>query len=148
MFSSKNLTYICTILECIEKITIYTKGFSEADEFVWANDQLNYNATWSLLLVIGEETKKIDKALKAPHVTIPWRQMAGMRDFLAHDYRGVDAELVFNTSKHELLPLKSTLLFMLNEVDYEAAALKAALDSPHYSHIQYLRNRLNDESES
>jgi uncharacterized protein with HEPN domain len=101
-----------------------------------------------LLLVIGEETKKIDRTIKAPHVTVPWRQMAGMRDFLAHDYRGVNAEPVFNTSKRELLPLKSILLPMLDEVDYEPAALKAALDSPHYSHIQCLCYRLNDESES
>lgn len=34
---------------------------------------------------------------------------------------------------------------MLNEVDYEPTALEVALNSPHYSHIQYLRERLNDE---
>lgn len=145
MFSNKNLTYICTILECIEKIIIYTQGFSVADDFVWANDQLNYNATWSLLLVIREEAKKIDKVLKASYPVIPWRQLAGMRNHLAHDYRGVDAELIFNTSKYELGLLKSSLLLMLNEVDYEPTALKVALNSPHYSHIQYLRERLNDE---
>ncbi|XWW47281.1 DUF86 domain-containing protein [Fibrella sp. USSR17] len=105
MFSSKNLTYICTILEHIKKITIYTKGFSEADGFAWANDQLNYNATWSLLLVIGEETKEIDKALKAPHVIIPRRQMGGIREFLVHDYRGVDDELVFIPASVNSCPL-------------------------------------------
>lgn len=144
MYSAKNLTYICTILECIEKIVIYTNEYTEASDFVWANDQLNYNATWSLLLVVGEEAKKIDKDLKATYPVIAWRQLAAMRNYLAHDYRGVDAELVFNTSKTQLTPLKSVLLLMLNEVDYESEALKMALDSPHYQHIQYLRDRLND----
>ncbi|MBO0939420.1 DUF86 domain-containing protein [Fibrella sp. HMF5335] len=145
MYSSKNLTYICTILECIEKISIYTQDYYTADDFAWANDQLNYNATWSLLLVIGEEAKKIDKDLKATYPVIPWRQLAGMRNYLAHDYRGVDAELVFNISKHELQLLKSVLLLMLNDVEYESDALRTALDSPYYSHIQYLRERLNDK---
>lgn len=102
MFSNKNLTYICTILECIEKIITYTQGFSVADDFVRANDQLNYNATWSLLLVIREEAKKIDKVLKASYPVIPWRQLAGMRNHLAHDYRGVDAELVLTPASMNL----------------------------------------------
>lgn len=86
MFSSRNLVYICTILECIEKIFIYVGGFSKASEFEWANDQLNFNATWGLLLVVGEESKKIDVGLKNLYSTIPWQQIAGMRNYLAHDY--------------------------------------------------------------
>ena len=144
MYANKNLTYICTVLECIEKIAIYTKDFTNAADFVWANDQLNYNATWSLLLVIGEESKKIDKELKATHPAIPWRQLATMRNYLAHDYRGVDADMVFQTSRNELQPLKDVLLQMLDTIDYEPAALRTALDSPHYQHITYLREQLND----
>lgn len=144
MFSNRNLTFICTILECIEKIFVYTTGFADASELAWANDQLNFNATWALLLVVGEESKKIDMNLKNDYPQIPWSQMAGMRNYLAHDYRGVDKDLVYTTSRVGLIELKIVLLDMISKVDYEPDALREALDSPYYQHIQYLRNKLND----
>ena len=64
MFSSKNLTYILTILEAIEKIFYYSKEFKDEEEFYFANKQLNFNASVNLLIAIGEENKKIDKELK------------------------------------------------------------------------------------
>ena len=142
MFGNRNLTYICTILECIEKVFIYTEGFTDATEFGWANEQLNFNATWGLLLVVGEESKKIDPALKSSFPQIPWQQITGMRNYLAHDYRGVDMELVFLTSRTSLVELKGVLINMVDQIDYEPGALLEALDSPYYRHIQYLREKL------
>lgn len=144
MFSHRNFTYICTILECIEKIFIYSIGFSDAITFAWANDQLNFNATCSLLLVIGEESKKIDSKLKHLYPTIPWQQITSTRNYLAHDYRGVDKDLVYQIIHNDLENLKNVLIDMLNKVDYEDGALIEALDSPYYRHIQYLRDKLND----
>ncbi len=144
MFNSRNLTHICTILECIEKVSMYSNGFSDADELAWANDQLNFNATWGLLPVVGEESKKMEDRLKSHYPQIHWQQMAGMRNYLAHDYRGVDKELVYKTSRVSIIELKDVLIDMIDKVDYEDGALIEALDSPYYRHIQYLRDKLND----
>ncbi|QMW02753.1 HepT-like ribonuclease domain-containing protein [Spirosoma foliorum] len=144
MYSGRNLVHICTILECIEKIFIYIDGFSDATALAWANDQLNFNAAWGLLLVIGEESKKIESSLKNEYLQIPWQQLAGMRNYLAHDYRGVDKELVYQTSRVSLVELKMILTDMIDRVDYEEGALIEALESPYYTHIQYLRDKLND----
>ena len=54
MYNSKNLTYILTILEAIEKISYYSKEFEDEEEFYFANKQLNFNATVNLLIAIGE----------------------------------------------------------------------------------------------
>lgn len=144
MYSNRNITFICTILECIEKAFIYSHNFADADSFAWANDQMNFNATWGLLLAIGEESKKIDADLKKEYPQIPWQQMAGMRNYLAHDYRGVDKELVYQTSRSSLRELKTVLIDMISRVDYEVGALTEALDSPYYRHIQYLRDKLSN----
>lgn len=45
MFDSKNILYILTILESIEKIFIYSDSFEDEDTFYFANKQLNFNAT-------------------------------------------------------------------------------------------------------
>ncbi|NOX47186.1 MAG: hypothetical protein GXO89_09440 [Chlorobi bacterium] len=60
MYSDKNLVFVLTILEAIEKIYIYSKDYDNAHDFWQSNNQMNYNASTSLLIAIGEETKKID----------------------------------------------------------------------------------------
>jgi uncharacterized protein with HEPN domain len=135
------------MLECIEKIFLYSSGFDNVEDFIWANDQQNYNASWGLLLAVGEESKRLDAGLKNEHQQIPWRNIAGMRNFLAHDYRdyrGIDYDLVYEVLHVNLPDLKEVLIAVVNKVDYDKTLLKAALDSPYYRHIQYLRDKLND----
>ncbi|MGA0557049.1 DUF86 domain-containing protein [Larkinella sp. VNQ87] len=132
------------MLECIEKIFLYSSPFSSVEEFVWANDQQNYNASWGLLLVIGEESKQLDAGLKSSYPQIPWRNIAGMRNFLAHNYRGIDYDLVYEVINSYLPPLKDVLIEMVDKIDYEKGLLKTALDSPYYRHIRYLYSKLDD----
>ena len=47
MYSEKNLIYIFTMLECIEKTWIYTKGFNNPNDLIWSHDQIELNATIS-----------------------------------------------------------------------------------------------------
>jgi uncharacterized protein with HEPN domain len=77
MYDKRNFTYILTILEAIEKIYIYTKDIKSADELYTHNEQMNFNACQILLLVIGEETKKIAENLKEEHTNIPWNLISG-----------------------------------------------------------------------
>ena len=64
MFDSKNILYILTMLEAIEKIFIYSADFEDEEKFYFANKQLNFNASVNLLIAIGEENKKINEELK------------------------------------------------------------------------------------
>jgi uncharacterized protein with HEPN domain len=144
MYSDLNLAYIFTILECIEKIFVYTQDYKNAEELAWKNDQRDYNAIWALLLVIGEESKKLNSDLKNEFKTIPWPHVAGMRNYMAHDYRGIDHDRVWEVVKSSLPELKDALILMIDRIAYEEQMLIKALNSPYYRHIQYLREKLND----
>jgi len=140
MYSGDNLLYILTMLEAIEKVRKYTESFQSAEEFFDADDQLYFHATTNLLLAIGEESKKLEKDLKNEFLAIPWNAMAGMRNRLAHDYRGVDFYMVFSVASNDILDLKQVLIQMLESIDFDPKELKAALDSDFYRHLAYLRD--------
>ena len=144
MYSDNNLVYIFTMLECIEKIFIYAGDYSTAEELVWANDQRDYNAIWALLLVVGEESKKINGDLKKEYSNVPCQNVADMRNYMAHDYRGIDHERIWEVIKISLPDLKSVLLTMIDRVAYDQQMFIRALNSPYYRHVQYLREKLND----
>lgn len=138
MFKSKNLAHILTTLESIEKIFIYTKSFDDHEQFFWSDNQLNYNATFNLLLVIGEETKKLEPGLKELFKDIPWLEIAGLRNHLAHNYRGTDPEVLFRILKDHLPPLKTVLIKMLSLIELEHGILEKALETEYYKNIRYL----------
>lgn len=103
MYSDRNLAYILTVLEAIEKIFLYTKDFNDPDVFYSSNDQLNFNATYTLLIVVAEESKKIEPLLKKEFDNIPWRKIGQFRNHLVHQYRGADPEIIFDIV-HSYLP--------------------------------------------
>ncbi len=140
MYDSKNLIYIFTMLECIEKAWIYTKGFENPNDFIWANEQKELNATISLFIAIGEEAKKIDSPLKeAVHCDLSRKDIAGISDKISHDYRGIDADILWIVIKKDLPKLKDSLIEMAYKVCPSEELLHAFLSSPHYKHIQYLK---------
>src|SRR5215218_3919962 len=73
-------------------------------EFV--SDQKLTRAVVRSLEIIGEASKQIPDDFKAQYNQVPWKEMAGMRDRLIHDYFGVDYETVDNTIQQDLPVLK------------------------------------------
>ena len=54
------------------------------------------------LEVIGEATKKIPIDMKLKLNGISWKNMAGMRDRLIHDYMGVNYHIVWDVVKSKI----------------------------------------------
>ena len=71
------------ILELIERIERQTVGLSR-EEFLGDADV--QDATAYRLIAIGESSRDLGDDLKARHPTVPWRQIIGMRNILAHEY--------------------------------------------------------------
>ena len=60
MYNQRNILYTISAIASIDKIRDYTSRFENAETLLFANNQLNFNATITLLIAIAEETKKID----------------------------------------------------------------------------------------
>ncbi|KKM12834.1 hypothetical protein SY88_01820 [Clostridiales bacterium PH28_bin88] len=63
-----------------------------------------------LILIISNETKE-------RFHEVPWKEMAGMRDVLSHEYFGVDLQVVWNTVKHDLPKVKAQLERLLESLN-------------------------------
>ncbi len=139
MFDSKNIIYILTMLEAIEKILYYSKDFTDEEKFFFANKQLNFNATVNLLIAIGEENKKIDKNLKKQD-KINWSNISAMRDKISHNYRGVDETIVWDIIQNYLPKLKIVLIEMLPAIEDYRRYIDEAISSGYYDDLIYLKN--------
>ncbi len=67
-------------------------------------DALLYN-----LLILGEAVKALDDETKARRPEIPWRQISGLRDLLAHEYYRIDAAEIDDIIKRDLPALESAI---------------------------------------
>jgi len=138
MYSDKNLIYIFTILEAIEKINLYTKVFEDDESFYYANDQMNFNAVVSLLIAIGEENKKIDTKIKSD-IDFTWNDISKMRDKISHNYRGINPYMVWDIIQDPLQEYKQVLISVLPKVADFNEALDDALQSEFYLNLGYLK---------
>ncbi len=65
--------------------------------------------------IVGEAAKGLPTEFKARYSEIPWRQIAGMRDVLVHEYLGVDLDLLWKTVKEDLPKLEESLSKVIRE---------------------------------
>lgn len=68
-------------------------------------DGLVFDTVRVRLIEIGEAVKDIDPELLASEPSVPWADVARMRDHLAHRYFDTDHEIVTATLEHDLPPL-------------------------------------------
>lgn len=89
-------------MKIIEQYTAYGKS-----KFLM--DSKTHDAVIRNFEIIGEAVKRLSDNTRqlAPH--IPWRQFAGFRDILIHQYDGVDLSEVWMTIENDLSELKESI---------------------------------------
>jgi uncharacterized protein with HEPN domain len=106
-----DLLYLRHILEAIDRIRAYTTGGSDA----FRGDLKTEDAVVRNLQIIGEAAKKVSEETRTAHPDVPWREMTGMRDRVAHDYFGVSLDIVWDVVQNHLPPLREKVLRALPE---------------------------------
>jgi len=98
--------FLCDISESIDLIEKYIKG--ETYKKFIANNELQ-DAVIRRLGIIGEAAKSVPTDIKKKNPNIPWKQMAGMRDMITHEYFGIIMKRIWDTAKKDLPKLKKQI---------------------------------------
>ena len=109
------LDYIRDMLENAEKALLFVEGM-KFEEF--AEDEKTIYAVIRAIEIIGEAVRKIPKDLQNTYPEIPWREIAGTRDKLIHEYFGVNLSVVWRTLREDLPSLVQQLKNMLDDYSY------------------------------
>jgi uncharacterized protein with HEPN domain len=89
----KDVLSLKGILDAAEKIVNFASSFSSPDDFF--ADSKSFDAVCMNFIVIGEMVDRISDEFKEKNVAVDWKNIKGLRNMIAHDYFGVDAEEIW-----------------------------------------------------
>jgi uncharacterized protein with HEPN domain len=91
-------------------------AYTESGRIAFFKSPMIQDAVVRNLEVVGEATKQVPEALRARAPELSWREMAGMRDKLIHDYLGVDLNLVWDVVVSELPATRERVVALIEEL--------------------------------
>ncbi len=98
------------ILEATELLERYTVGVSRQE---FAGNIEKQDAVARRLEIIGESVKRLPKNLRDQHPDVPWREIAGARDVLVHEYFRIDVDLAWEMVKQDVPELAARIRSIL-----------------------------------
>ena len=106
---------LCEVLE-------WSNGITSVDDFTTSpTGMILLNAVCMKLLAVGEEIKGLDRRtggeLLKHYPTVPWKQIMGMRDIIAHHYFSLDAAVIFSVLKVDIHPLLEIIKQMVADLN-------------------------------
>jgi uncharacterized protein with HEPN domain len=136
-----DLLYLLNILECIGKIWKYTENTNNAEELFDLNEQMNLNASLTLLVNIGENVSKTTEVLKNNYPNVEWQKIKDFRNRIVHDYVGIDIAIVYEIITNDLKTIKPEIIKIIKDrikqKIFDIEELKISKESKYYIHIDF-----------
>lgn len=108
---NKDLIYLVDIQDAINQIEEYASVGKE----VFFGERMRQDAVVRNFMTIGEAVKRLKVETTSADPQIPWKDIAGFRDILVHDYSGIDYTYVWNVIEKYLPQLKKTVDRLISE---------------------------------
>lgn len=106
--------FIEEMLQAIRRIAEYTSGL-RFGEFL--EDAKTFDAVVRCLAIVGEAAKGTSHEVRAKYSEVEWKQAAGMRDRVVHDYFGIDPVIVWDVVTNHLPDFERKLARVLDSLE-------------------------------
>ncbi len=91
--------YVDKIIKNINFIIIHTENITMKD---LSSDEVLQDSMMFRLVQISENSRKLTPEFKEKNSSVPWGDIAGLRNRIVHDYGNVDISVIFDTLKNDI----------------------------------------------
>ena len=109
------------VLEALERVPLRFETIGSPEDFL--ADEIgreHLDSICMVLMAVGEAFRQIDKKTNgewlARYSQIPWRDVIGVRNVIAHGYFDIDAEQVFDICQKDVPKLIATVREMIGDL--------------------------------
>ena len=96
------------IIEHAERVIEYTAPYNSVEQF--SDNSMAVEACVFNIMQIGELAHSaLSEETKSTVTSLPWKDIYGMRNRIVHGYEDVSMEVVWDTAKNDIIPLKEEL---------------------------------------
>ena len=100
---------IADMIRACEKIQRYVAGRPRLE---FEADEQALDAVLKNLEVLGEAAKRLPAAIKETQLEVAWRDIAGLRDIIVHEYFGIDLDIIWDVVDNRVPALLPALRAM------------------------------------
>ena len=120
--------YIVDVLLSLEKINRFTSNIKYADEF--PDNELVFSATIRELSVLGESIKQVLHHQPFAETVKPeWRIIVSLRNFVVHEYFGINEYEIFRVVKKDIVEFEKEFMNFLKSIKNETNILETLTSS-------------------
>lgn len=124
MLSNKLNGLLVQIRTAIIQLKEWNNNVQSSDDYYCSPDGMkNLAASCMLIEAIGEGVKQIDKItdgkLLVKRPEIPWKDVIGIRNHIAHGYFDIDGDMVFDVIKNDLDSLLEAIEYFIENLTVE-----------------------------
>lgn len=111
---AKDKQALIDILKATQQIISYVEDIKKED---LQQDDEKQAAILYKIIIVGEATKRLSPEFRQQYPMIPWREMAGLRDVVIHDYDELDFDILWNVIQVNLPEILPELQLIFNSVN-------------------------------
>jgi uncharacterized protein with HEPN domain len=110
----RNPAYLWDMLQAAREVQDMLEG---RDMTTFLGDKVLLRAVERSIEIIGEAARRVTTEHQNAHPEIPWREIIGQRNILAHEYGQIDHQLLYKTVKEDVPALIAQLQTLLPPLD-------------------------------
>ncbi|MCX7855683.1 MAG: DUF86 domain-containing protein [Anaerolineae bacterium] len=108
--------YLEDICEACEKILRYTEGMGFYD---FVEDERTFDAVVRNLEIVGEAARHISAEIRQRYPGVDWARIVALRNIVAHEYFGVDEEIIWDIVQNKIPVLLEQVRRILQNEEFQ-----------------------------